>query len=104
MASPGVVPTAIFLAVVNLTRECLALLADTSLSGWRVAPVLDDLVQRHGRPAVVVSDNGTELTSNAILSWADQHRVGWHYIAPGKPQQTAYVESFNGRLAMSLWL
>jgi putative transposase len=38
--------------------------------------VLDDLVRRHGRPAVVVSDNGTELTSNAILSWADQHRVG----------------------------
>jgi putative transposase len=87
------------LAVVDdFTRECLALLADTSLSGRRVARVLDDLVQRHSRPAVVVSDNGTELTSNAILSWADQHRVGWHYIAPGKPQQNAYVESFNGRL------
>lgn len=87
------------LAVVDdHTRESLALLADTSLSGRRVARVLDDLVQRHGRPAVVVSDNGTELTSNAILAWADHHRVGWHSIAPGKPQQDAYVESFNGRL------
>ena len=46
----------------------------------------------------MVRDNGTELTSNAILAWADQHRVGWHYIAPGKPQQNGYVESFNGRL------
>ena len=57
------------LAVVDdFTRECLALQADTSLSGRRVSRVLDDLVQRHGRPAVVVSDNGTELTSNAILA------------------------------------
>ncbi len=87
------------LAVVDdFTRACLALLADTSLSGLRVARVLGDLVHRHGRPAVVVSDNSTELTSNAILAWADQHRVGWHYIAPGKPHQNAYIESFNGRL------
>ncbi len=80
------------------TRECLGLQADTSLSGRRVARVLDDLVQRHGRPAAVVSDNGTELTSNATLSRAVRHRMGWHYIAPSKPQQNAYVESFNGRL------
>jgi transposase InsO family protein len=46
----------------------------------------------------IVSDNGTEMTSNAILSWADQTKVGWHYIAPGKPMQNAFVESFNGRL------
>lgn len=43
-------------------------------------------------------DNGTELTSNAILGWADETGVGWHYIAPGKPQQNGYNESFNGRL------
>jgi putative transposase len=41
---------------------------------------------------------GTELTSNAILSWADETGVGWHYIAPGKPQQNGFIESFNGRL------
>ena len=41
---------------------------------------------------------GTELTSNAILSWADQTKIGWHCIAPGKPQQNGYNESFNGRL------
>jgi len=47
---------------------------------------------------MIVSDNGTEYTSNAILAWADETGVGWRYIAPGKPQQNGYNESFNGRL------
>ena len=47
---------------------------------------------------MIVSDNGTEYTSNAILGWADETGVDWHYIAPGKPQQNGYNESFNGRL------
>jgi putative transposase len=47
---------------------------------------------------MIVSDNGTEFTSNAILRWADEMRVDWHYIAPGKPIQNAFIESFNGRL------
>jgi len=51
-----------------------------------------------GKPKMVVSDNGSELTSNAILAWADQSRVAWHYIKPGKPMQNAFIESFNGRL------
>ena len=45
-----------------------------------------------------VSDNGTELTSMAILRWSQESGVEWHYIAPGKPQQNAFIESFNGRL------
>ena len=87
------------LAVVDdCTRECLTLIADTSLSGVRVARELDRLIVERGRPGTIVSDNGTELTSNAILTWADERRVGWHYIAPGKPIQNAFVESFNARL------
>jgi putative transposase len=87
------------LAIVDdCTRECLALVADTSLSGFRVARELDRLVFERGRPKMIVSDNGSELTSNAILAWADESRVAWHYIAPGKPMQNAFIESFNGRL------
>jgi putative transposase len=56
--------------------------ADTSLSGVRVARKLDRLMIERGKPKMVVSDNGSELTSNAILTWADQARVEWHYIAP----------------------
>ena len=80
------------------TRECLCLVADTSLSGLRVARELDAIVAERGRPAMCVSDNGTELTSMAILRWCQETRIEWHYIAPGKPQQNAFVESFNGRL------
>jgi putative transposase len=88
----------ILTVVDDCTRECLALVADTSLSGVRVARELDQLIAVRGRPATIVSDNGTELTSNAILTWADENRIGWHYIAPGKPMQNGLCESFNGRL------
>jgi putative transposase len=85
------------LAVVDdYTRECLALVADTSLSGRRVARELDGLIACRGRPHTIVSDNGTELTSMAILKWCQETDVEWHYIAPGKPTQNAFVESFNG--------
>ena len=47
---------------------------------------------------MIVSDNGTELTSNAILAWTKDHGIDWHYIAPGKPTQNGFVESFNGRM------
>lgn len=87
------------LAIVDdCTRECLALVADTSLSGVRVARELDRLLAERDRPKMIVSDNGSEFTSNAILGWADVARVEWHYIAPGKPMQNGFIESFNGRL------
>ena len=87
------------LAVVDdFTRESLALVVDTSLSGARVARELDAIAARRGKPLCVVSDNGTELTSTAILRWSQERGVEWHTIAPGKPTQNAFVESFNGRL------
>ena len=88
----------ILTVVDDCTRTCLDLVADTSLSGLRVARELDRLIHEHGKPRMVVSDNGSELPPNAILRWADDSRVAWHYIAPGKPVQNAFIESFNGRL------
>jgi putative transposase len=86
------------LAVVDdFSRECLGLVVDTSLSGLRVGRELDRIAERRGRPAMIVSDNGTELTSHAILRWQQERPVLWHYIAPGKPQQNGFVESFIGR-------
>ena len=82
----------------DVTRECLAAIADTSISGRRVARDLTRLIERRGRPGMIVSDNGTEFTSTAILAWAEDQRVAWHYIAPGKPTQNGFVESFNGRM------
>jgi putative transposase len=82
----------------QLTREGLVAEVDTSLPGLRVVRALDRLVAARGKPAMIVSDNGTELTSNAMLRWAEDNGVEWHYIAPGKPQQNGFMESFNGKL------
>ena len=82
----------------DVTRECLAAIPDTSISGRRVARELTALIERRGKPGMIVSDKGTKLTSNAILKWCAEHKVEWHYIAPGKPMQNGFVESLNGRM------
>ena len=82
----------------DVTRVCLAAIPDTSISGKRVARELTMLVGARGKPQMIVSDNGTEFTSNAMLGWAKDHGVDWHYIAPGRPMQNGYIESFNGSM------
>ncbi len=82
----------------DVTRECLRAVLDTSISGKRVVRELADLIAERGAPKMIVSDNGTELTSNAVLAWSGDAGVEWHYIAPGKPTQNGFVESFNGRM------
>ena len=87
------------LAVIDdFSAECLCLVADTSISGLRVGRELDRIIAARKRPAMIVSDNGTEFTSMAILRWSQEQQVDWHYIAPGKPQQNAFIESFDARL------
>ncbi len=88
----------ILVVVDDFSRECLTLVPDTSISGARMARELDTVCRWRKRPAMIVSDNGTEMTSRAILQWSGDSDVEWHYIAPGKPQQNAFAESFIGRL------
>ena len=80
----------------DVTRECLAAIPDTSISGRRVARELTVLIDQRGKPGLIVSDNGTEFTSNAMLAWAQENGITWHFIAPGKPMQNGFCESFNG--------
>ena len=80
------------------TRESLAIEVDTSLSGVRVARVLDRVITERGAlPAEIVLDNGPELTSKALDQWAYARGVHLRFIAPGKPQQNGFCESFNGK-------
>ncbi len=88
----------ILTVVDDYSRECLALVADTSISGQRLARELTQLIEIRGKPNLIVSDNGTEMTSKAILKFQEDTKVGWHYIAPGKPHQNGFIESFNGKL------
>jgi putative transposase len=72
--------------------------ADTSLPGGRVIRELEAVIARRGLPRQCVSDNGPEFNGLAMLGWAQGRGLDWHYIEPGKPQQNAFIESFNGRL------
>jgi putative transposase len=95
----------------DVTKECLGAIPDTSISGRRVARELTAIIERHGKPGMIVSDHGTEYTCNAMLSWCKDNGVDWHFIASrcptavcmqtakrGKPMQNGFVESFNGRM------
>jgi len=81
----------------DYTRECIAIEVDTSIGGTRVTRELDRIALHRGLPQTIVLDNGPELTSLAMLSWAVSQHVRLHHIAPGKPTQNCYVESFNGK-------
>ena len=80
------------------SRECLMADADTSMPGLRVVRELDRLIKLRGKPKVIVSDNGPELTGRTVLIWAHENNIDWHYIQPGKPQQNGFTESLNGKI------
>jgi len=82
----------------QFTRECLALFADASLSGEKVAIVLEKIVADRGAPQSITVDNGTEFASKAVDLWAYQNAVYLDFIRPGRPVENGYIESFNGRL------
>lgn len=88
----------ILTVVDDFTKENVLLVPDTSISGQRVTRELDQAFAERGQPRTIVSDNGTEFTSMAILKWVQDNGLDWHYIQPGKPTQNAFIESFNGKL------
>ena len=82
----------------DYSRECLNIVVDTSLNGQRVCEELAMLMSVRGKPAQVITDNGTEFTSNKVVKWSQEQQVNWHYIQPGCPYQNGTNESFNGKL------
>ena len=82
----------------QFTRECLLLLADSSLTGKKVALALSEVIAERGAPVSITVDNGTEFVSKAMDVWAYQHGVQLDFIRPGRPVENSYIESFNGRL------
>jgi len=80
------------------TRESLVMEIDTSLSGERVARVLNRICEERGFPKRIRMDNGAEFTSNVMKHWFTDTAVTPIFIEPGKPSQNGYVESFHGKL------
>jgi putative transposase len=81
----------------DCTRECLAIEVDTSITGVRVAAVLERLADTRGLPQSITVDNGPEFDGQALDKWAYRRSVHLSFIRPGKPNENAYIESFNGK-------
>ena len=86
----------------DFTRQWPMTIVDTSISGTRVVRALEELARTHPLPKVIVSDNGTEFTSGAFMAWAEKRGIDLRFIQPGKPNQNAFVESFNGKFRLEL--
>jgi putative transposase len=86
-----------FNAVDACTRECLEIETDYGFSGERVTRILDMMIIMRGLPEIIMSDNGPEFQSTAVMRWVAKNRGHWHFIDPGKPNQNAWIESFNGK-------
>jgi len=82
----------------DATHEAVAIVPEHCIGGEHLTRLLDQICAKRGKPAVIRSDNGKEFTGKAMLNWAHRNGVALKQIEPGKPNQNAYVESFNGRL------
>jgi putative transposase len=82
----------------DATHESVAIVPERAISGQHVTRILDHLATTRGLPQVIRTDNGKEFCGHAMLTWAHAHTVTLRLIEPGKPNQNAYIESFNGRL------
>lgn len=91
----------VFNIVDDYSRECLGQIVDTSISGWRVARHLSELIKTRGKPNSIVCDNGTEFTSKSMFFWSRDNLVKLNFIQPGKPTQNAFVESFNSKFRIA---
>lgn len=80
------------------THESVAALPEHAIGGHHLTRILDRLAWQRGLPKIIRTDNGKEFTGKAMLTWAHERGVTLRLIEPGKPNQNAYIESFNGRL------
>jgi putative transposase len=81
----------------DATHEAVAVTPEHTIGGDHLTRIMDEICSRRGRPAIIRSDNGAEFTGRAMLTWAHRNGVTLRLIEPGKPNQNAYIESFNGR-------
>lgn len=82
----------------DATHEAVAIIPAHSIGGEHLTRLLDEVCAQRGKPWIIRSDNGPEFTGRAMLNWAHRNGIALKLIEPGKPNQNAYVESFNGRL------
>lgn len=81
----------------DATHEAVAIVPERAIGGLSLTRILDRIASRRGLPQAIRTDNGKEFCGRAMLTWAYERGVKLFLIEPGKPNQNAYIESFNGR-------
>ncbi len=82
----------------DATHESIAIKPEHSIGGDHLVRLMDQVCAQRGKPKIIRTDNGKEFTGRSMLTWAHRHDIALRLIEPGKPNQNAYIESFNGRL------
>ncbi|MBK6779756.1 MAG: IS3 family transposase [Gemmatimonadetes bacterium] len=91
-------PLKLIVVLDEWTRECLAIRVARRLRAPHVLEVFADLMEVHGVPAHLRSDNGPEMVATILRTWLGRVEAGTLYITPGSPWENGYCESFNGKL------
>lgn len=81
----------------DATHESVAIVPERAIGGLMMTRIMTQLCEERGFPQVIRTDNGKEFCGKAMLTWCHDHGVKLRLIEPGKPNQNAYIESFNGR-------
>jgi len=92
----------LFNVIEDFNRASLAIEVDTSLPSRRVIRVLDQLIQKHGKPNNLRMDNGPEFISHLLAAWCEEKKITLQFIQPGKPMQNGYIERKNGSIRREL--
>jgi len=82
----------------EFTRESHAIRVGRSIGSQQVIDTLEWLFLLHGTPRHIRSDNGPELVAHALRKWLGERGTETLYIAPGRPWQNPYIESFHDKL------
>jgi len=85
-------------AIDQASRECVCLEVAQRLPADAVTPALEQAMDLYGQPMVITSDNGTEFTGNHFDQWAYRRGIELDFVAPGRPMDNGFIESFNGKL------
>jgi putative transposase len=85
----------VLVAVDTFTRECVCLEVDTGMSGRRVTPSLEAIIEHRGKPESIRCDNGPEFTSRHFTGWCAGRQIQLVHIQPGKPMQNGHIEGFK---------
>jgi len=80
----------------DYNRQALAMEADISIPAKQVTYILERLVETHGKPVAIRTDNGPEFISHRLTDWCHRNRIQMQFIQPGKPVQNSLIERFNG--------